>query len=195
MQLRGHLGARKPPKTILFVTLDNLGVRIPLKTLLFLAPDSLGRQNSSENTAVCCCGAPWARTTAQPLNDRKSFSATLYSVASQWAPSNTVHFMHGFTLVYNKISLRSWRVGDLGVSPGSLLRSHLDTGKTPKTQLFVAPEPLGYRKTFENTVICCPTATWAPQDLRKHRYLLLRSYLGTGIPPKTLLFVAPGGFN
>ena len=126
MQLREHLGARKPLRTILFVTLDNLGARIPPKTLLFVAPESLGRQNSSENTAVCCSGAPWARTTAQPLNDRKSFSATLYSVASQWAPSNTVHFMHGFTLVYIYIYLNfpSDLRGFGGLAaPGSLRRA------------------------------------------------------------------------
>ena len=57
--------------------------------------------------------------------------------------------------------------------------------------LGVPPGSLGYRKTSENTAICCSGATWVPENLRKHCYLLLRSYLGAARPAKTPLFAAP----
>ena len=92
------------------------------------------------------------------------------------------------------MSLRSWGVGEFGVPPGSLLRSHLGsktlrkhcylllrshlgTGIPPKTLLFAAPEPRGRRNTSENTAVRCSRATWVPEYLRKHCCSLLRSHL------------------
>ena len=148
---------------------SHLAAKIHPKTMLFAVPDPLGLAQ-----------------TAQPLNERKSFSATLYWVGSE----NTAICCSGATWAPEYFRKRSYlllrshlgaRITTSETRLFAVLEPVVGTGIPPKTKLFAAPWPLGHRNTFENTAARCSIATWALEKPDKHCYLLFRSQLGARI--------------